>query len=96
MLPCVERLRLPPVTVGAVRLQCSWRALAALALALIVAPERRANRGLCGRNTRRADRSRSLHLREMLASSVGVLSIGGAGVHDGIFLAGLIAMLLLT
>ena len=34
-----------------------------------------------------------LHLRELLPST-GVLSIGGAGVYDGIFLVGMIAAFL--
>ena len=32
-----------------------------------------------------------MHLKDMRRTSQGVLSIGGAGVYDGIFLAGLIA-----
>jgi uncharacterized membrane protein len=35
-----------------------------------------------------------LHLKEILAKSSGVLSIGGAGVFDGIALCGLFALLL--
>ena len=35
-----------------------------------------------------------LHLREVFGSGGPVLSIGGAGVHDGIFLAGVVAVLL--
>jgi uncharacterized membrane protein len=34
------------------------------------------------------------HLPEVLHDEQGVLSIGGAGVHDGIFLAGIIAVAL--
>lgn len=35
-----------------------------------------------------------MHLGEIFGASSGILSIGGAGVYDGIFLAGLLAVLL--
>jgi len=35
-----------------------------------------------------------LHIRHFMKSSPGILSIGGAGVYDGIFLAGLVAAFL--
>ena len=35
-----------------------------------------------------------LHLEEMKRTAPGILSIGGAGVYDGVFLAGLVAAFL--
>ena len=58
-----------------------------------VAPLRRAAR-LCRRLDRRADRRRPYQSRQAAGLGAPVASIGGAGTFDGVFLAGVAAVLL--
>ncbi|MHC1625503.1 MAG: DUF1614 domain-containing protein [Methermicoccaceae archaeon] len=63
-------------------------------LALLLSPENPAGVAFCAGVLGTLLGADILHLRKMLTLGPGVLSIGGAGVFDGIFLTGVLASLL--
>ncbi len=68
--------------------------LAAAALALVLAPNAAAPVAYIAGTVGALIGADLLHLRDLELLDAQVLSIGGAGVHDGIFFAGVIAVLL--